>query len=73
MTVAEDPTEVDDIVLCRLLPTVPLPEEKIAPNYDGSYDVKKVLPEGALILTKLDICIDSDFVRKRRDGAKIKI
>ena len=58
-----------DLVLRKLLPIIPLPEEKFAPNYGGPYVVKKVLPGGALILAEMDgqvftNPVNSDAVKK---------
>ncbi|XP_039158447.1 uncharacterized protein LOC120288492 [Eucalyptus grandis] len=61
--------EVNDLVLRKLLPIFSDPGGKFAPNYSGSYVVKKVLPGGALILAELDgreffTPVNSDVVKK---------
>ena len=43
-----------DTVLKRILPVQDEAKGKFAPNWQGPFIVKKILPEGALILTEMD-------------------
>ena len=61
--------QVGDLVLRKLLPIIPLTGGKFAPNYGGSYIVKKVLLGGTLILAEMDgrvfsSPVNSDSVKK---------
>ena len=44
---------VGDLVVKKVLPNVPHPGGKFAPNYEGPYVVQKALPGGALILLNI--------------------
>jgi len=43
-----------DLILKKILPISREDQSKGAPNYEGSYLVKKAFSRGALILTKID-------------------
>ena len=58
-----------ELVLRRIIPNQPNPRGKWAPNWEGSYVVKKAFSEGALILQEMDGSelanpIDSNVVKK---------